>query len=113
MNQEVTDADDLVEELTSILAEAEDKENVKRSIKSRLLAAAQMRNDAPPNMSSMDATIDETLRPYEGDDELFGEVDDRMEEQLKPQDGARRKKRKTRRKVTKNLKKTRKYSRRH
>ena len=102
----------LIEQLTMILEEAEDKENVKRSIKARLNAAAQMADSAPANMSSMDADIDDTIEPYEGDADLLGEVADRMEAQL--QEGAGRKKRKARktRKVTKKSKKSRKYSRR-
>lgn len=98
----------LAEQLTMILEEAspEDKENVKRSIKARLFAAAQMSSPAPANMSTMDADIDDAIEPYESDAGLLGEVKDLMGNLLM---GGRKKKT---RKVTRKSKKSRKYSRR-
>ena len=104
----------LVEALTMILDEAQDKENVKRSIKARLLAAATMGAPAPTNMSSMDADINDAIEPYEGDADVLGEVQEKMEQQLQ---GGARKQRKTRKlrklkRKSRQPRKTRKYSRR-
>lgn len=98
-------ADDLVEKLTAILEEAEDKEQVKESIGARLYSAARMKADAPA-ISSMDAAIDSAIQPYEGDDELLASVLDLMYDKLNG--GRRRKTRKSKRKS----RKSRKYSRR-
>lgn len=98
----MSDADLLIETLEMILEEAQDKEKVKKSIAARLHAAARAR-DAPKNMSSMDADIDEVVDRHEGDDELLAEVIERM----KPIIGGRR-----RRKTRKVTKMRRKYSRR-